>query len=266
MSVSESFLSEEDSSRQAPDRISLRPVWLRPAALACILAFHAGLLLAETAQPTKLTPLDAVDVTLELEGDSVMDQAKQDEVTPVEQPPPTSPPTPSVQQAELTAPSPQVVSPETIPLPVEKAKPVVKSKPEHNGPTPAELRAQNRKAQAAAELGRKAREARQAQRRGIVSGARESEMSPGSYAGLLAAELRRRQFYPTTARAQGATGSVSVAFTVGPSGRILRQTITASSGNSALDSAARAMMSAVHTPPPPGGRFSTSTTIRFHLN
>ncbi len=91
-------------------------------------------------------------------------------------------------------------------------------------------------------------------------------MSSASYAVLLAAELRRHTFYPAAARAVGATGSVGVAFTVGPSGRVISQSVTRSSGNAALDSAAHAIMSAIHTPPPPGGRFSTSTNLRFNFH
>ncbi|MTV31586.1 TonB family protein, partial [Rhodoblastus acidophilus] len=56
------------------------------------------------------------------------------------------------------------------------------------------------------------------------------------------------------------------AFTIGPSGRVVSQAITRSSGHAALDAAARAILSAVQAPPPPGGRFSTNTIIRFHLD
>ena len=59
---------------------------------------------------------------------------------------------------------------------------------------------------------------------------------------------------------------VGVAFTVGPSGRGISQSVTRSSGNAALDSAAHAILSAIHTPPPPGGRFSTSTNLRFNFH
>jgi protein TonB len=57
-----------------------------------------------------------------------------------------------------------------------------------------------------------------------------------------------------------------VAFTVGPSGRVVSQSITRSSGNAALDNAAHAIVSAVSAPPPPGGTFLTRTNIRFNLD
>jgi TonB family protein len=47
---------------------------------------------------------------------------------------------------------------------------------------------------------------------------------------------------------------------------VTSQSITHSSGNPVLDAAARTTLSGIRTPPPPGGRFSTSTNIRFHFN
>ena len=268
MTISGVTLLQSDVSESTKTAV-VRPLWLRPVLLCCVVALHAGLLFVVKGQPAPLTPLDSVEVTLEPEGDAAADQQKQEEIKPVETPPPPAPP---VEQAQLTAPPPQLVAPEAIPLPVAKPKPVVRPKPkpvvleEDDEPTPAELQAERRKAREAADRRRKAQEARAEQRRGIANGARESGMSRGAYAGLLAAELRRHQFYPAAARAAGATGSVGVAFTVGASGSVVRQSITSSSGNGALDSAARAMMNAVQAPPPPGGSFSTSTSIRFHLN
>lgn len=256
MTVSATIPPGLTSSKAKPGRMSMRPGWLRPAALAAIVALHASLLLSVASQPAPLTQLDAVEVTLKSLGDSPMDQAKQEEVRPAE--PPPAPPV--VEKAELTAPLPDIVSPEAIPLPVEKPSPVVKE------PTPAKLREQNRRTQAAKERRHVAQEGRRAQKRGVANGAHEHALSRGAYAGLVAAELRRHQFYPAEARSQGATGAVGVAFTVGPSGRVVSQSITQSSGNAALDSAARAMMSAIQTPPPPGGSVSTSTTIRFSFD
>jgi protein TonB len=238
-----------------------RPEWLRPLALCLVLALHATLLLAIKRQPSPFAPLATVEVTLEPLGDSAADQPKMDEIIPAEPPLPTlsSP----VEPSELTAPPPKIVAPESVPLPVEKPRPVIMTKPKRvveDRPKREVLRAQ---ATETAER-RKARTAQQAVRRGVAEAS--NGFSGRNYAGMLAAELRRQQFYPAEARTQGATGSVGVAFSVGPSGRVVSQSITRSSGNAALDGAARAMMGAVHAPPPPGGQFSTSTTIRFHLD
>jgi periplasmic protein TonB len=255
---------------------AIRPVWLRPLALGLILALHAGLFFQFKARSQVFAPLDTVDVTLVPLGDSAADQQKVEESQPE---PPSAPPPAVEAPPELSAPPPQVVAPEAVPLPAEPLKVVVKPKPEKPAPqkptrpTEAELRQQkhneNRKIQEVAERRRKdkAQEARQEARRGVAGGgAKAGGMSSAAYAVLLSAELRRHTFYPAAARAVGATGSVGVAFTVGPSGRVISQSVTRSSGNAALDSAAHAIMSAIHTPPPPGGRFSTSTNLRFNFH
>jgi protein TonB len=90
-------------------------------------------------------------------------------------------------------------------------------------------------------------------------------MSTAGYAALVAAELNRHKAYPEAARASGASGSVGVAFTIGPSGHATGIAVTSSSGNAALDSAARQAVASIRVPPPPGGLFRTATTIRFSL-
>jgi protein TonB len=256
---------------------AIRPVWLRPLALGLILALHAGLFFQFKARPQVLAPLDTVEVTLVPLGDSAADQQKIEESQP--EPPPA--PAPAVETPpELSAQPPAVLAPEAVPLPAEPPKPAVKPKPVQKPmaekparPTAEELRekkqAENRKIQEAVERRRKdkAQEAQQEARRGAANGrANAGGMSTASYAALLSAELRRHTFYPAAARAVGATGTVGVAFTVGPSGRVISQSVTHSSGNAALDSAAHAIMSAIHMPPPPGGRFSTSTNLRFNFH
>ena len=280
MSFFGAILPGADSIAAAPEAI--RPVWLRPVALGLIFVLHTVLFLEFKAQPPALAQLDAVDVTLEPLGDSAADQQKIEESQP--EPPPAPPP--AVEPPpELAAPPPAVVAPEAIPLPAEAPKPpeiakpaeppkpAVKPKPAEKPARPVESRQQKqeeKKAQDAAERRRidKAQKAQQEARRGAAEGGAKTTggMSSASYAVLLAAELRRHTFYPAAARAVGATGSVGVAFTVGPSGRVISQSVTRSSGNAALDSAAHAILSAIHTPPPPGGRFSTSTNLRFNFH
>jgi protein TonB len=266
----------------AEPRDMVRPPWLRPLALLLILAFHSLMFVAVKGRPAALSPLDTVEVSLVPLGDAAEDQKKQDEVKPAEMAAPEPPP---LQQAERVEPveppppPPQVAVPEAVPLPVEPPKPVTQAKPVTPPPAVVEKKPppkpvaarddQRQKAREEREIAerRKALEARQELKRGAANGATQaSSMSPAAYAGLLAAEIRRRTFYPAAARAAGATGAVGVAFTVGPSGRVISQSITRSSGNPVLDAAARTTLSGIHTPPPPGGRFSTSTNIRFHFN
>ncbi|MCW2318235.1 protein TonB [Rhodoblastus acidophilus] len=252
----------------------LRPFWLRPTALALILAAHAAALI--TLKPTldSAPQLDSLEVGLVPLGDSEADQKRLEEIKPAETPEPPPPPDPPA--ADLTPPPPETVAPEAPPPPVAKPD---------DRPSPAELRrierrkreAEEKRERAREEARREAREqarerreaqeARQEARRGAAQGAaRASGMSVAAYGGLVVAELNRHKFFPAAAREAGVTGAVGVAFTIGASGRVVSGSITRSSGNAALDGAARAILAAIHTPPPPGGRFSTMTSIRFNLN
>jgi protein TonB len=60
-----------------------------------------------------------------------------------------------------------------------------------------------------------------------------SQTARTNYGTLLSAEIARHKVYPE-ARAAGATGSVSVVLTVGPTGRIVSHAITRSSGDAAM--------------------------------
>lgn len=247
-----------------------RPVWLRPTALALAIGAHCGVLALAQASINPPPSLDAMEVGLVPEGDATLDQLAQQEIKPQEEATPAPPPQAA---SDLSAAPPQTAAPDAPPLPV--AKPTRKPSPkaeeteEEDEPSPADLREMQRKKRLAEERrreARKAQEGRQAAHRGVAGGsAQASGLSAANFAGLVIAELHHHKFYPEAARAKGATGSVGVAFTIGPSGRVISQSVIRSSGVSALDSAAHAIMSALRTPPPPGGRFSTSTNINFHM-
>ncbi len=278
----------------------IRPLWLRPAATIVAVALHVAAAAFVVASVVPLVSLDGIDVTLVPLGDSAEDKPHIDEVKEAEAaapppaaqvapepaapepvaPPPQAPTTPPAETVpELAAPLPQVIAPEAVPLPLEKPlpkplpKPVEKPKKkvvveieQDDSPTPAELREQRRQRAEAADRRRKAQAGQQASRRGSPQGqAQASGMSRGDYASLLAAEVARHKVYPAAAREAHATGSVSVTFTVGASGRVISHSITRSSGNSSLDGTVHAIMAAVHAPPPPGGIFRSSTTINFSL-
>jgi protein TonB len=89
-------------------------------------------------------------------------------------------------------------------------------------------------------------------------------MSVANYGSLVITALKRLQVYPSSAREAGITGSVAISFTIGASGRVTRSSIR-TSGHGMLDAVARQMLASLHVPPPPGGVFSGSTTIRFSL-
>jgi len=251
--------------------VALRPAWLRPTALALIVAAHSTAFMVFNPNAVPAPPLESMEVGLVPLGESDVEQKPQEEIAPAVAPPP---PAEAAASPELTATPPQTIAPEAPPLPIAQPK---------NEPSPADLQRMERRKRELAEKRRREEEARQEARdealerrraqearakalRGAANGAQHaSGMSPAAFAGLVVAELNRRKFFPAAARAAGVTGAVGVAFTIGPSGRVVSQSITRSSGNGALDGAAHAILSSLHTPPPPGGRFSTATSIRFNL-
>jgi len=255
---------------------TVRPSWLRPTSLALVLSAHAAVLTLAQAAISQPPSLNSMEVGLLPEGDSVAEQTPQEEIKPqtAERPPPPA------QAADLAAPPAEIVAPDAPPLPVAKSTSIATPKPEveeeDDEPSRAELREIQRKKRLAEKRRReaqarreehRAQEGRQAAHRGVAGGSQKaSGVSPANFAGLVIAQLNRHKFYPAAARASGASGAVGVAFTIGASGRVVAQSVTRSSGSGALDSAARAIMSSIHTPPPPGGRFSTSTVIRFQIH
>jgi protein TonB len=252
---------------------AIRPVWLRPAAIALALSLHAAAAAFIAAPVLPASPIDAIDVTLVAQGDAAEEKQARDEAQPAE---PAAPPPPPVAEAapQLAALVPRIEAPEAVPLPLAtpQTKPVATPKApvvieeKDDSPAPAEWRERRRQQAEAAERRRKAQAAEQAERLGAEQGrAAASAASRASYASLLSAELNRHKIYPSSARAAGVTGSVGVAFTVGASGEVVSHAITRSSGSPALDGAVEAMIAAVRAPPPPGGLFHASTTVNFSI-
>jgi protein TonB len=251
---------------------AIRPVWLRPAAIALALGLHAAAAAFIAAPVLPASPIDAIDVTLVAQGDAAEERQARDEAQPAEAPAPPVPPAEAA--SELAALVPRIEAPEALALPLAKSEPELVATPkasvvveEKDGsPTPAEWRERRRQQAEAAERRRKAEAAQLAERLGAEQGrAAASAASRASYASLLSAELNRRKIYPSSARAAGVTGSVGLAFTVGASGEIVSHAITRSSGSAALDGAVEAMIAAVRAPPPPGGSFHASTTVNFSI-
>ena len=98
-----------------------------------------------------------------------------------------------------------------------------------------------------------------------TQGAASSAAARSSYGAIISAAINARKFYPPAAREEGASGSVGLAFSVGGNGRVTNATVTRSSGNALLDNAARQAVLGVQAPPPPGGSFSASISLRFSL-
>ncbi len=80
-----------------------------------------------------------------------------------------------------------------------------------------------------------------------------------AYLRALTAEIRKH----TTGTSKLGEGSVTVAFTIGASGRVVSHSVKQSSG-SAMTEQANKILASIHTPPPPGGKFSAVQQFRFH--
>ncbi len=84
------------------------------------------------------------------------------------------------------------------------------------------------------------------------------EMSHKAYVQALAAEIKRHT--PKTSQVQ--PGSVTVAFTIGASGKVVSHSVKHTS-DPALAAVAGKILASIHTPPPPGGRFSAVQEFSF---
>ena len=85
-----------------------------------------------------------------------------------------------------------------------------------------------------------------------------SELSSADYMRILVAEIRKH----TPKSSHGKAGSVKISFTVGGSGRVVSHTVEQSSDPALADIATKALAS-IHTPPPPGGKFTGVQQFNF---
>ncbi|HTW73135.1 MAG TPA: energy transducer TonB [Acetobacteraceae bacterium] len=85
----------------------------------------------------------------------------------------------------------------------------------------------------------------------------------------LSAWLASHKIYPEEARRRGEEGTVTVRFTVEPSGRVTDVAVVGSSGSPRLDAAATAMLRNAALPPfdpsMPRQPVSATVQIRYHL-
>lgn len=237
--MTEVALFSFESGGPAPGAAPARPAWLRPTALAAVIAAHAGAawLLMAVALPS-IAPLDSISVDLAPEGDFL---EQQEVAAALDAPPPPE----EAEQPELATPPPVVMSPASPPLPakkevVEPKKRVVEKQP-------------------AVDDAKQRREAQARRRMGAPEGRTQGAgMSRAAYGALLAAAIRRH--------APGATslgeGTASCTFHVTADGGI--SGISASGSTPAHAALARRIMASVHAPPPPGGGFFASQAFHFH--
>lgn len=194
--------------------------------------------------------------------------------------------------AEPPPPTPEPVAPPPEPAPIEATEPAPKKpaeveppKPEPRRPVEPRPRKPKKPRDAAAVAARPPRvERAEAPPSAVATGSAgsaegkaangrgrtEAAAAPSgsvlaAYAALVAAEIERHKYYPPAAREAGLSGTVSVAFTIGPSGTVVSHAVTRSSGAPALDAVVPSMMAATRVPPPPGGRFRGTIAVRFSV-
>ena len=280
-----------------------RPAWLRPAAIAIVLSFHAAALgtlpfLARNSPDE--TPREVI-VDVQPEAPEVpapppaapreFDAAEalppgpappsQDAIapppapvahavdaTPV-QPTPSAveaPPPASLSPAPAPPPEPIIALPPPRPAPVElaPAKPLpLQVKPPKPQPKAAPKLTPVQAKPAQAPKAPPAETPRAAAPASAPAPAAAGAGSQSAYVSAMSAAIRSRLFYPPAARARGARGVVGVAFTIGASGALSSFAITRSSGDEDLDGAARALVQSAHFLPPPGGPVHVSTSFNY---
>lgn len=239
-----------------------RPPWLRPMAVAAVIALHAAVFAGHR-------PQDGLRLAGPVEIDLVSDPAPEAAPTPESLPAPEAKAEPELVPPEPLSPEPQPTvepppAPEPPPIaepPPEPQPPVTVERPPEKTPPPERRkpRREEKPRRPASTIDSARAEAARAE---AVAAARAAT---ASYAAEVSAELRRHRHYPAAAREAGITGVVVVAFVVGPGGRVATHSIVRSSGHPILDQAVHGMMSAISLPPPPGGMFRSTVPVRFDL-
>lgn len=125
--------------------------------------------------------------------------------------------------------------------PVEKPRPQKKEKPEKKEPTAKPTMTAKVEAQKAPTA------AAQKSSEGVSA----PRVSPQKWHSRVVSWLKRHQRYPSRAKSKGEQGTVQVAFTVDPGGRVTSSRVTRSSGNPELDKAALDMLRRASPVPAP---------------
>lgn len=226
--------------------IELAPIAVAPEAPPEDVAPGPQMTEAET-EPVPDTPEKPVE-----KPDDVPEPVKQETVEkPIEK-------LPEKPNAEaVLSPAPEKPKPEPVKKPPPRPNPVVKKKPlkpkEHRAPqTTAPPTSRARRADTAAAP--------------FASSSQTLSMSPASWRGALMAHLNRYKRFPSGA---ASTGTVTVAFTIDRSGRVLSSRLVRGSGDAALDAEAVFLprrASPVPAPPPNigGGSVTLAVPIRFN--
>lgn len=237
---------------------------------------HAALIAALiAASPLPRLPLAAGESVIEV---SIVDEPEAGGGAPVEaaiETPPVPPTIPDLAIPDLAPvvepampvepPQPEVIEAAPPPPPaVVPPMPVIAKAPPK--PTPVVLAAPRSERKAAPPAARSAQATGTAGGAGTAERAARGGGTPGNAASGAAYAGRVRAILQGRAHALGIEdleGSVGVTFVIGASGRMESHAITRSSGSGSVDRLIRGMLASASFPPPPGGRFAGSVTIRI---
>lgn len=199
------------------------------------------------AEPEPVTEADPEPIAEETE--PVMEELQPEEVAKVE---------PIVEQEPLEEVIPDVVEVETpeVAVPLPQPRPIAEEKPKaEKKPVEKVKEPKKEKKQPAAKPVVTAKvaappaptAAAQRQTESVAS----SGVSPARWQQRLSAWLNRHKRYPSESRSKREEGTVQVAFTIDPTGRITSSRVTRSSGSPALDQAALDMLRRASPVPAP---------------
>jgi len=261
------------------------PAWLRPAAIACVVALHVAALstlpflapkppeppievivdVQPEAQPTAAPAVSPPEPIKALEAAPALPAVAPPvaEAPPVAMSPVAPPEPPAALPPEPPPPPPPApveLAPPKIPPPLLRVEPPKPApRPIQPGPTQAKLKPAPAQASKPAPV----QTSKSAAAAPGEPAPTANAASQSAYVSAMAAAIRSRLFYPPAARARGAKGVVGVAFTIGASGALSSFAITRSSGDEDLDAAARTLVQSAHFPPPPGGPVRVSTGFNY---
>jgi protein TonB len=232
--LSPEFTGHRDEPPQGPPPVN--PPWLRPTAVAAIVAAHLAVFAAFMFAPApKTISLDSLSMDLVQEGDFV----EQQEVSEAED----TPPPVDLENPELALPPPLVMAPDAIPLAMKKenVEKIQKKQEERKQVERAEQR----------------REAQARRHAGAPEGSRGSGAAQASCLAHVAASLRSH----TPGATSLGPGSAHVTFHVNAGGGI--SGVSASGSSGAHAALARRIVASSHGPGNCGSAF-VSQSFSFH--
>ncbi|MGI6855329.1 TonB family protein [Mesorhizobium sp. 1B3] len=235
----------------------------------------------DNVQPEQAEPVDNVEEIAEAEPEKVTEaepEPVKEQAEPIVeeiQPEEVAKAEPLMEQEPLEEVVPDVVEVETpeVAVPLPQPRPIVEEKPEPQK-KPVEKAKEHRKEKkpttkpvaAASVQAKPAPKAAAPQR---TEGVASPRVSPARWQARVSAWLNRHKRYPSGPKRKGEEGTVQVAFTIDPSGRVTSSRVTRSSGNPEFDKAALDMLrraSPVPAPPPAIAKASMPISVPVVFN